>query len=578
MKLKSLLTLIIATLALSAMAQGYKDGVEYYKAGRIELAQELLEKNLGNADTDKAEAYYYLGLIQLDYYAYDLRRGKTADAQRELSAAADYFQKGVQINPEFAFNYVGLGEISLINNNTKAAEDNFKKAEKLAKKDAGVHAAIARAYYNVGLVVRGDAAFYKKQLDKQLSAAEKIMYKRMTAPAGKADFQPNDQDYYILLGDMIFDTAGADKKKVGDACNEYERAIQVDPKAGEGYVKYADTFFEIKPDYAISKLKELLRESPNSALGQRELAEKLYMNGQVALATQGYATLMKNPNHFTSDENRYLELLYFNKDFKTGYEQSLAMLASNPDQFSARSWNYVFAHEIGRADAADIARDLLAARTKTGSKLAYGIYPMMARDFNASGHNYEAISVLQLGLKHYPDNIEMLKETASALAALDRYADAADMLAQFVAKQNLSDVSGTDLWTLSQYAVVAGQDATDTNTQGKYFELSRDAAIKAEPKLAAQYKYLVRKRLGDIAQISKQDAIAASEYLQALKLMEDAGVVENNAKDAMAMYRFAGIAAYNNKDYITAQTLLKKYIALNPADTQIVDILKKISK
>lgn len=577
MKFKSLLAIFLASASLSAMAQGYKDGVEYYKAGRIELAQELLDKNLSNADTDRAEAYYYLGSIQLDYYYYDLKRGRTAEANAELSAAADYFRKGVQANADYAFNYAGLGQIALINNNTKEAEDNFKKVEKLAKKDAGAYAAIAQAYYNVGRLVRGDASFYQKQIDKAMASAEKLMYKRMTS-SGNADFQPNDQDYYILKGDIIFDTAGADKKLVGDACNEYESAIKVDPNAAEGYVKYADTYFQIKPEIAIAKLRELLSLSPNSALGQRELAEKLYEDGQVAQATKEYAKLMKNPNHFQSDENRYLQLLYFSKDYQNGFDQSAAILASAPDNFSARSWNYVFAHELGRTDVIDIAKKLLAAEKQTDAKLPYGVYPMIARDLNKAGMSDEAINVLHLGLNHYPDNLDMLKETAAALAALNRYADAADMLSQYVTKQKESDVTGTEYWTLSQYAVVAGQDTQDANLQGKYFEMSKGAAVKAEPKLAAKFKYLVRKRLGDIAQINKQDAVAAAEYMQAIKLLEDANAVNENAKDAQAMYRFAGIAAYNNKDYITAAQLLSKYQALNPEDTQINDILSKINK
>ncbi len=579
MKFKSLMALALAGFAFSAMAQGYTDGVEYYKAGRIELAQELLEKNLGNADTDKAASYYYLGLIQVDYYAYDLQRNNTAEAQKELAAAADYFTRGVQANPDYAFNYAGLGQVALLKNNLKEAEDNFKKAEKNAKKDAGVYAAIARAYYNAGRI-SGNPAFYQKQIDKALASAEKLMYKRMTAAPGKADFQPNDQDYYILLGDMTFATAGADRKLVGDACNEYESAIKVDPADGAAYVKYADTYFDINRSYSIAKLKELLAQSPSSALGQRELAEALYKDGQVAQATAEYAKLIKNPNHFLSDENRYLQLLYFAKDNQAGYDQSAAILAGAPDHFSARTWNYVFAHELNHPDVLTLADKLLAAEKTSKSKLPYGVYPMIARDMNKAGKTDEAIAVLRLGLNNYPDNLDMLKESASALASLDRYAEAADMLSAYASKkENDKDgVSGTDLWTLSQYAVVAGQEAEDPNVQGKYFEMSKEAAIKAEPKLAAQYKYLVHKRLGDIAQISKQDAAAAAEYLQALKLMEDAGVVNNNAKDAMAMYRFAGISAYNLKDYAAATSMLKKYQALNPDDAQINDILAKIAK
>lgn len=575
MKFKSFAAILLAASTMSAFAQGYKDGVEYYKAGRIELAQELLEKNLNNSDTDKAAAYYYLGLIQLDYYNYDMRRNKSADAAKELKAAADYFNKGVAANPEYAFNYAGLGEISLLNNDAKAAQENFKKAEKLANKDAGVNAAIARAYYNVSKI-KGNPELYAKEIKKQEENAQKLMYKRLMAPAGKADYQPNDQDYYIFLGDKIFDTAGADKKLVGDACNEYERAISIDPQDAAAYVKYADTYFQIKPEISIAQLRELLKNAPTSALGQRELAEALYKDGQIAKATTEYAKLIKNPNHFKSDENRYLELLYFAKDFNKGFDESAAIIASDPDNISARSWNYVFAHEIKSPKAVELARQLLEAQKKnTKAKLPYGVYPMIARDLNEAQLPEEAISVLQLGLQQYPDNLDMLKDTASALYAIDRNAEAADMLAQYIAKQSPDKVTGTEQWTLSTYAVIAGQNADDPAIQNKYFDLSIDAARKSESKLAGPYKYLTHKRIGDIAQLRKQDEAAFAEYVTAIQLMEDNNVVADNAKDAMAMYRFVGVAAHNRKDNAMARNMLTKYQALNPGDAAVNDILKR---
>ena len=47
MKFKLLMSLLVAG-ALSASAQGYKDGVEYFKADQFENAKELLERNLND--------------------------------------------------------------------------------------------------------------------------------------------------------------------------------------------------------------------------------------------------------------------------------------------------------------------------------------------------------------------------------------------------------------------------------------------------------------------------------------------------------------------------------------------------
>lgn len=64
MKLKFLFSLLLAG-SLTASAQGYKDGVEYFKADQFANAKTLLERNLGTATSpaDKALAYYYLGAI-----------------------------------------------------------------------------------------------------------------------------------------------------------------------------------------------------------------------------------------------------------------------------------------------------------------------------------------------------------------------------------------------------------------------------------------------------------------------------------------------------------------------------------
>ena len=53
-----LITALLLSFAISAGAQGYKDGVEYYKAGQYDNAITILNRNLSDASTDKAMAYY----------------------------------------------------------------------------------------------------------------------------------------------------------------------------------------------------------------------------------------------------------------------------------------------------------------------------------------------------------------------------------------------------------------------------------------------------------------------------------------------------------------------------------------
>ena len=52
--------MLLACGSFALNAQGYKDGIDFYKIGKLDDAKELLERNLNNAETNKAEAYYYL--------------------------------------------------------------------------------------------------------------------------------------------------------------------------------------------------------------------------------------------------------------------------------------------------------------------------------------------------------------------------------------------------------------------------------------------------------------------------------------------------------------------------------------
>ena len=311
MKFKSLLTLCLAGASITAVAQGYKDGIEYYKADQFKNAKELLIRNINNADTDKAASYYYLGCIAM-------KEGNNAEA-------LELFNKGIESNANYAYNYVGLGAIDLANNLPKAAEKQFKAAEKLAKKDLSVYVAVARAYYNA------DPVAYSAEIEKKLDKVRK----------SSDNFAPKDADFYMLIGDMA-----ADQSDWGKAASQYEMATSYEPSATEAYVKGASMYLKLNPTYAIDMLKKLLAMNPTSALGQRELADKYYDTKNYKEAVVEYAKYVKNPNHFKQDEDRYAFLLFFSGDYKAGYDFATKLLAENPANFTAQRYQFMNAAQM----------------------------------------------------------------------------------------------------------------------------------------------------------------------------------------------------------------------------------------
>lgn len=131
--------------------------------------------------------------------------------------------------------------------------------------------------------------------------------------------------YFIMQGDMLLD-----KNQVGDAAGSYETAMLYEPTSAEAYVKYANAYIKVNPDFAINKLQELNSQAPNSALAQRELAEKYYDNDQWTRAAEQYGKYIENPNHFKEDEERYVVLLYFGKNYQQSYDLATSILLRIP--------------------------------------------------------------------------------------------------------------------------------------------------------------------------------------------------------------------------------------------------------
>ncbi|MBP3298500.1 MAG: hypothetical protein J6L73_02330 [Muribaculaceae bacterium] len=567
MKFKYLLSLCLAGASLTTFAQGYKDGVEYFKADRLELAEDLLNRNLNNADTDKAEAYYYLGEIKLARYFAGVKQG-FANAAQYKAEALDLFNKGIAADAENPFNYVGLGTVALIDSDSKAAENYFKKAEKLDKKDAGTFAAIARAYYDV------NPDLYAKQISNYMGKGEKLVVKQ--ALSKNPQYADNDQDYYIFKGDMIYAGSNGDSKLVGEACNEYENAINIDPTAAEGYIKYAEKMFTInRKELALNQLRTLLKNNPQSALGQRELAERLYEDGQIAKGLAEYATLMKNPNHFKADEDRYLTLLYFTNDYNKGYDEATAILTSNPNQFTARRFQYIFANLLQKPEALDLATQLLKLKSDK-NMFATGDYSMIAEDLVKAGKKDEALKVLEMGVADYPNEPSILKMIARSLYAdFSDYQKAADMMAKYVASTG-DKTTGTEYMTLSDYSVLAAQEATDPAVKEKDLAQSQEAAMKAMPMLADQFVYVPLKRVGDIERMRGNMDAACKQYQAAIEKIEAIGVTDDNKRDVTNMYKLVGANYISNKNRAAAKPYIEKYVALMPDDAEMAKILNSL--
>ena len=485
MKIKLFFSLLLAGgLMASAQSQGYKDGIEYYKAGQFNNAKEILERTLNQSETDKALANYYLGQVAL--------------AQGDKAAAKSYFEQGMQIDPENAYNYIGIGALDLLNGQLDAAKDQFKMAEKYTKKNAEASIAIARAYYNA------DPVTYAKDIQKYIDKARK--YSKNADPS-----------IYVLEGDML-----ADKSDFGAAATKYENAITNDPNNPEGYVKYANAYFNVNKQFAIQKLEELLERQPNSAMAQRELAEKYFKGDYWRKASDLYGKYIQNPNHFPEDKARYAVLLYWGEKYPESLAVADEVLSTNPkknDKFLMERVRFLDLTKMEKFPEA-VASAEAFFKDNAGDNFTTNDYVTYADALSGNGQDSLAVIQYEIAAQRDPENGDLLKNLSSIYDKNKQYAKAADAYGAYLKLQE--NPSLNDLYGMSGRYLNAAATSTDSIEAKELAEQGigyvNQVLERAADKIPAFYQRLAN--LNIAGNMKKPNAAAIEAYDKVIELLD----------------------------------------------------------
>lgn len=421
MKLSNVVAAVLLSTSLIANAQGYKDGIEYYKAGQFDNAITILARNLNSAGTDKAIANYYLGQAYL--------------SKGDKGKAKTYFDAGIAANPDCAYNYVGLGAIDLLNNQKGQAEENFKKAQKMDKKNSELTVDIARAYFNA------DPVLYAKEIDKYIEQARK-------------DSKNREPAIYILEGDRK-----AKERDFNEAARWYDQAITFDTDNPEGYVKYANTYYYVVPDYAIKRLEELLQKKPNSALAQRELAEKYYENGQITRAAAQYGMYMQNPNHFPQDKARYVVLLFADKKYDEAIATANEVLKEIPNDLTLTRIVYRSLIELQRNEEALAAAQKFFNNPEFAGRYNAGDYLTYAQFLVGLDKLDEAEQLMKQARAMIPDDATIARYLATVQNKNNKAGDAFESFNAYIALTEKPSEKDYDMASsMALTAVTAAKD------------------------------------------------------------------------------------------------------------------------
>ena len=520
-------SLILMGASLVANAQGYKDGIEYYKVDKLDNAKELLERNLNAPSTNKAEALYYLGQIAL-------HQGKPAEA-------AANFEKGIAADAMNPYNYVGQAAIALKNGGEVKAL--LEKARKLSKKDSKLEMEIARAFYDA------DPVAYAKDIDKCIKNARK--------------WNPDDPDSYIFEADTK-----ADKKDWGNAAGIYELAFDKDPNNIEAYVKYADTYFNVVPEMAIERLEELQARVPNSALVQRELAEKYYADNLGAKAAEQYGKYIKNPNHFAQDEVRYVQLLFFGEKYNESLNLAKSLIgkldpADSKVFYMKRMQLYNLVQLEKWPEAVEAGKSFFANALPKGSNYEVRDYTDYGQALQEANLPEEAVAAYEKALELNPNNVDLIRYMGDSYAATDNFVKAAEYYQRLVDSGNHKS---NDLFTLSNYYLgIASTEGLDGMIQADALAKSQkyidevDKLVPGNVQIVNQKAKIAKFREGDT-----NTGAALEAYKELLGILD----AKENKADYARYYKYAYnyLATYyfTKGDKSAAKTYYQKWLEYDP--------------
>ena len=525
-------SLILMGASLVANAQGYKDGIEYYKVDKLDNAKELLERNLNAASTDKAEAFYYLGQIALH--------------QGQVAQAAANFEKGIAANAMNPYNYVGQAAIALKNGGD--VKTLLEKARKLSKKDSKLEMEIARAFYDA------NPTTYAKDIEKCIKNARK--------------WNADDPDSYIFEADTK-----ADKKDWGNAAGIYELAFDKDPNNIEAYVKYANTYFNVNPAMAIERLEELQAKVPGSALVQRELAEKYYADNLGAKAAEQYGKYIKNPNHFAQDEVRYVQLLFFGEKYQDSYNLATQLINRlNPNDenvfYMKRMQLYNLVQLEKWPEAVEAGKAFFANMLPKGSKYEVRDYTDYGQALLTAGMPNEAVAAFEKALEINPNNVDLIRYMG------DSYADAEDFVNAAKYYQRLVDSGNNksnDLFTLSNYYLgIASTDTLDDATKADALAKSQKYVDEVDKLVPGNVQIVNQKaKIAKFREGYTNTGAALAAYNELLQILDTKENKADYARYYKYAYNYLATYYFTKGDKATAKGYYQKWLEYDPENESL---------
>jgi tetratricopeptide (TPR) repeat protein len=269
----------------------YLDNEQFINAGRIFRSLAATQPTAPNL--------YYLGHFYLNLERRDSVNGLYADSAKMV------FQKGVQADPKFNLNYIGLGTYEISKGQFATGKLLIDKGVTASKgKDAELlyRAAEAYVYYH-----NNDALEANRLLDMAIK------------------INPKNPDYFNLKGDAFML-----KNEGSPAANNYDQAKRIAPNSAKAYINYGNILIRAKSyQKALESYLEGMAKDSLYAPGYRQLGELYYKAGKFENAVASYRKYINMTDSRPENQYRFGAFLFLSK----AYDEAISVLTNLPENY-----------------------------------------------------------------------------------------------------------------------------------------------------------------------------------------------------------------------------------------------------
>ncbi|MDR0232845.1 MAG: tetratricopeptide repeat protein [Dysgonamonadaceae bacterium] len=533
---------ILLGIASVFAASGNEKGIEFFRAELFDAAKIELKNQVAQSEgTALAEAFYYIGKSYL--------------ATNQLDSAAIFFRKAIETDPEYPYGHIGEGMLALRNNNAKLADDLFKKALSLDKKDPAVPVAIVAAFIELNQYAKAEEFLDKaRKINKKFSGI------------------------YVAEGDMLMSQGD-----IGGASSRYENAIYFNPNDKLAHLKKARVYKAINPDLALEILLRLLEIDPSYIPAFAELGDVYYKMNNYTKAIEAYRKFIEIPGVPVERLINYASLLYFTKEYAQSLEIINKVLASNPENFVMRRLQFYNNFELGNYTLGLKQAEKFIQTGPQGELIAQD-FVYYGRLLSQSGNIAAAIDAFNKALTIDPEKTDVFRDLALAYEAKEDFSNAIVFYKKFI--ENDKNATLGDVFNLGRMAYTAGrQEITGTPEEiaadalvRKNFLMEADAAFAQmiERSPDSYLGYFWRGRVNFVLDPETTLGLAKPFYEQAANIL--AAMPEGSTRNSnlVESYRYLVFYYYSREDFPAAKDFAQRILDIDPTNDTALQVLKAI--